>query len=195
MGLRQTISQWVGGIKDALDFGPEFPAAMSDRRVQFAEELTQLRNLLEETRKAHEEKDELIAKLQALGAVRGNMIVDGPVYYVKSQNILDGPYCTSCFQHHHEIVRIVPASRPKGADGPAREWVECGKCRTPFRSERIAEFVNPAKTAATETSAAPQGEGETKSAKAARKPRAQARRPKEQPPEQPRPPRRRKAAP
>jgi len=143
MGLRQTISEWVKIIRDALDFGPEFPAAMEARHVLFAQESARLQHLLEQTRKASQEKDELIAKLRAAGAVTGNMVVDGPAFYIKKANSLDGPFCTSCFQRSHEVTRIAPAPKPKGADGTSADWVQCGKCKTPFRSDRIGHYLNP----------------------------------------------------
>ncbi len=115
MGLRQTISEWVTIIKDALDFGPEFPDAMEARRVLFAQESARLQHLLEQTQKASQEKDQLIARLQAVGAVAGNMVVDGPAYYIRKANTLEGPFCTSCFQRNHEIMRIAPAPKPKGS--------------------------------------------------------------------------------
>jgi hypothetical protein len=65
MGLGRTISEWIRIIRDAFDFGPEFPAALAAQRARVAEELTQVRHQLEEARKACREKDELIAKLQA----------------------------------------------------------------------------------------------------------------------------------
>ena len=143
MGLRQTISEWVKNMKDALDFGPEFPAAVEARHVMFAQESARLQHLLEETRKASQEKDELIARLRAAGAVTGNMIVDGPAYYIKKANTLDGPFCTSCFQRHHEITRIATAPKPMGTDETPADWVQCAKCQTPFRSDRIRQYLNP----------------------------------------------------
>jgi len=143
MGLRQTISEWVRILKDALDFGPEFPAAMEARHAMFAQESARLQHLLEQTRKASQEKDDLIAKLRAAGAVTGNMVVDGPASYIRRATALDGPFCTSCFQRHHEITRITAAPEPKDSDGTPANWVQCAKCKTPFRSDRISQYLNP----------------------------------------------------
>jgi hypothetical protein len=194
MGLRQTISQWIATVKDTLDFGPEFPTVMTDRRVKFTEEMTKLQDLLNQTQQAAREKDELIAKLQAAGAVRGNMIVDGSAYYVKNQSTLDGPFCTSCFQQNHKIARIVPAPRPEGADGDPSEWVQCGRCQAPFRSERIGQYLNPRRSAAAQIAVSPAPTDEARPAQAARKPRSQARQPKAQRPEQTKATARRRAA-
>ena len=143
MGLRQTISEWVTTIKDALDFGPEFPDAMEARRVLFAQESARLQHLLEQTQKASQEKDQLIARLQAVGAVAGNMVVDGPACYIRRANTLEGPFCTSCFQRNHEVVGIASAPKPRGADGTPADWVQCARCKTPFRSDRISQYLNP----------------------------------------------------
>jgi hypothetical protein len=148
MGLRQTISEWVTTIKDALDFGPGFPDALEARRVLFAQEAARLQHLLEETRRASQEKDQLIAKLQAAGAVAGSMVIDGPACYIRRANTLEGPFCTSCFQRNHEIMRIAPAPKPKGNDGTPADWVQCARCRTPFRSDRISQYLNPVRVPA-----------------------------------------------
>ncbi len=184
MGLRQTISQWIATIKDTLDLGPEFPVSVAEHRETFSEELTKLQMLLEETQRAAREKDELIAQLQAAGNVRGDMVVDGSAYYIKRETILEGPFCLSCFEQSHEIARIVPAPQPKDAEGDPTEWVQCGQCQAPFRSERIGQYLNPRPAAVVPTATSPEGEEETKPAKPARKPRAQTRPPKDQPSEQ-----------
>jgi hypothetical protein len=175
MGLRQTISQWIANVKDALDFGPEFPAVVTDHRVKFTEELTKLQDLLDQTQRAAQEKDELIARLQAAGAVRGNMIIDGFAYFVKSNHSLDGPFCLSCFQQNHQIAHIVPAPKPEEADGAPSEWVQCGRCQVPFRSQRIGQYLNPRETAATGDTVLPEATAEAKPVKATRKPRSQTR--------------------
>lgn len=179
MGLRQTITEWIRIAKDTLDFGPEFPAAIEARHVELAEKLARLQSLLAQARKASQEKDELIAKLQAAGGVAGNVVLDGPVCFIRKENTLEGPYCTSCFQQNHETSRILPASGPTGTDGPATDWVECTKCRTPFCSERISHYLNPSPAASAPVAGACEGEGETPPAQV-RSPRAPARRRKTQ---------------
>ncbi len=179
MGLRQTLAEWIEIAKDNLDFGPEFPAAMEAHRLGLPERLAQLQSLLEQTRQASHEKDKLIAKLQAAGVIAGNMVLDGPAYFVKRENALEGPFCTSCFQQNHEVSRLVPASRPEGADGPETNWVQCTTCQTPFYSERLGQFLNPRPAAAAPVAVPSEGESQTKPAKV-RRPRATTRRPKNQ---------------
>ncbi len=175
MGLRQTITEWIRIAKNALDFGPEFPAAMEARHVELAERLAKLQSLLKQAQKASQEKDELIAKLQAAGGAAGNMVLDGPVCFIRKENTLEGPYCASCFQQNHETSRIVPASRPKEGDGPATDWVQCAKCQTPFRSERIGQYLNPGPAVSAPVAAPSAEESEAQPARV-RRPRAPTRR-------------------
>ena len=178
MGLRQTVSESVRIVKDAFGFEPEFPTGLAAYRVGLTQELARLQQLLGEAQKACEEKDELIAKLQAACAIKDDMIADGSAYYIKKEGILDGPFCTSCFQRNHEMTRIVLAPKPSGADKCSADWVQCAKCQTPFRCDRISGYLSPSKTISTETPAPPGGSGEAKPAKARRKPRTPHRQPK-----------------
>lgn len=175
MGLRQRLSEWITVAKDTFDFGPEFPAAMAAHRLTFVEKLTELQHLLEQTRRAAQEKDELIARLQAAGAVKGNMVVDGSAYFIRKGHALEGPFCMACFRQNYETARLMPAPRPEGADGD--DWVQCRKCGTMFQSQRISEFLNPRRTSPAQPEAsAAENEGVTP-AVPMRKPRAQNRRP------------------
>ena len=181
MGLRQTITQWLATVKDTLDFGQELPVSAAEHRTTLSGELARLQMLLEETRRATQEKDELIAQLQAAGTVHGDMIVDGSAYYIKRETSLEGPFCTSCFEHHHQIARIVPTPKPKDADGDPAEWVQCGQCQTPFRSERIGQYLNPRPTAVVPTATSPEEKEETKPVEAGSKTRRRRVRPKTNP--------------
>jgi hypothetical protein len=182
MGLRQTLTEWIRIAKDTLDFGPEFPAALEARHVEIAERLAKLQSLLAQAEKAAQEKDELIARLQAAGGVAGNLVLDGPVCFVRKENTLEGPYCTLCFQRNRETSRLAPAPQPEGADGPATDWIQCTKCRAPFRSERIGQYLNPGPAVSEPVATVSEGPGEAPPAKA-RSPRASTRRRKTQPPE------------
>ncbi len=168
MGLRETLAEWIQMAKDNLDFGPEFPAAMEAQRLGLPERLAQLQSLLEQTRQASLEKDKLIAKLEAAGIIAGNMVLDGPAYFVKKENTLEGPFCTCCFQRNHEVSRMVPASRPEGAEGPETDWVQCTACQMPFYSERLGQFLNPRPAAAAPVAASCEEKSQAKPAKVPR---------------------------
>lgn len=147
MGLRAIFSKRFRAVKEALDLGPDPNASQVFLHIELRQELAQLRHLLEETRRAAKEKDELIAKLQAAGADSGNLVSDGSAYYrEKDKNVVDGPFCARCFDQNQEIVRLVAAPEPPGAVGRPSEWVRCLKCQTPVRSRRIGQHINPQET-------------------------------------------------
>jgi hypothetical protein len=192
MGLRQTISKWIADVKDELDFGTYFPTSAAEYRATFTDELRRLQGLLKEARKAAQEKDSRIAELQARGTSRADLVIDDRTYYLRSGNTLDGPFCPACFEQKHEMVRIVPAAKPSGADGGPAEWVQCSKCQTPFRSERIGRYVNPPQAAPTSAAISAQTPAAARPARAPRKRHPPARPSQEQPPAPARPaPRRR----
>jgi len=154
MGLREILAKRLKAVREAVHRGPGPNASLAFQYTELRQELAQLRHLLEETCRTSKEKDELIAKLQAAGVVRRNMVSDGSAYYTeKDENILDGPFCTHCFDQNQEMVCLVPAPELQEAAGRASKWVRCPKCRTPVRSRRIAQHVNPQETAPTPASA------------------------------------------
>jgi hypothetical protein len=149
MEALECILRHVRTIKEALDLDEE-PPTLTNQLVQLKQQVAQLQSRLDESHKLSTEKDELIAELQAVAALKDNMIVDGPAYFVKKDGgALDGPFCTPCFGRGHETVRIIPAAKPKDGEGDKSEWVQCSKCKTPFRSQRLSEYLNPPQSVAT----------------------------------------------
>jgi len=147
MELPELVLKPIRAFKEMFDLEEE-PPTLTSQVVQLRRQLAKTRSRLDEIRNLAREKDELIAKLQAAGAIKGNLIVDGSAYFVKKGgNILDGPFCTCCFDQNQEKVRIVPADKPQGAAGRQSEWVQCPTCRTPFRSKRVGEFLSAPATA------------------------------------------------
>jgi len=124
MELPELVLKPIRAFKEMFDLEEE-PPTLTSQVVQLRRQLAKTRSRLDEIRNLAREKDELIAKLQAAGAIKGNMIVDGSAYFVKKGgNILDGPFCTCCFDQNQEKVRIVPADKPQGAAGRQSEWVQ-----------------------------------------------------------------------
>ena len=158
MKALERILRQVRNIKETLDLEDE-PSTLTSQLVQLKQQMAQLQGRLDETRRLSQEKDELIAELQTVAALRDNMIIDGAAYFIKKdRGALDGPFCTSCLDQNHETVRIIPATKPKGAEGDKSEWVQCSKCKTPFRSQRLGQYLNPPQakpTAATAKKAKP----------------------------------------
>lgn len=123
------------------------------RRVGVVKEIRELKEELSTLASQLAQLKQQVAKLQAATVIREDMIVDGSVYFIKKDgSTLDGPFCTSCFDQNHERVRIVPAAKPKGAEGRQSEWVQCSKCQAPFHSKRASEHLTAPRTAPTGTS-------------------------------------------
>jgi hypothetical protein len=181
MGLRQAFSAWLENTKDAFGFGGEFPELVAAQRHKSPEDSAELKRLLEEAREDCHQKDERIAQLQATpaaqDATQADMVVDGPAYYLRKGESLDGPFCTSCFQQNHEVSRIVSAAKPSQDSGVSSDWVLCTKCRTPFRSDRISHYLNAGKTQSETAPASAQAEASPPPVVAPPKPRARPRRP------------------
>jgi hypothetical protein len=89
-----------------------------------------------------EEKDQAIARLQEAMAVKGEMVLEGSAYFSRQDDkIVDGPFCTCCFDRDHQRIRLVPGAKPEGAPGRPSEWVQCPNCRTPFRSKKASDYI------------------------------------------------------
>ena len=82
-------------------------------------------------------KDEKIAKLKKALKVKGKMICKDSAYYLTNDKggIIDGPFCTKCFDVDQDCIRIV-AHTTHGE-------VKCLKCKVIFDSEIIYETLVP----------------------------------------------------
>lgn len=82
-------------------------------------------DLVEEIKK----KDKTIEQLEEALAFKGKLVHREPAYYQvdESRNLIDGPFCTKCFDVDHVICRLVRAG------GRA---VMCQKCRLRIQSIR-----------------------------------------------------------
>jgi hypothetical protein len=155
MGFREIFARSVQMFKDEFDLEQELGGrTLASQYIEIKHEMETLRDVLEETRAARQERDELIARLQARDAIKDGMILDGSAYFLqKSPGVLEGPFCTCCFDQRQQMVRLVPASKPQGGTGRASDWVQCLQCATPFPSRRAGEFLrghDPAAAADTE---------------------------------------------
>ena len=82
-------------------------------------------------------KDEIISQLEEALALKGNLICKGSVYFIadESGDLVDGPFCTKCFDIDHNKCRVVPRGR---IDNPA---VQCLKCKVTFESWPAIKFL------------------------------------------------------
>lgn len=84
------------------------------------------------------EKNELIAQLQEAFELKGNLVCKESAYFLVDNdgNLIDGPFCTKCFDVDKTKCTIVIDS-PMGA----RPKVQCLKCNVVFESEVAREFL------------------------------------------------------
>lgn len=71
-------------------------------------------------------KDETIETLKVALELKGRLLLRHSAYYLadESDKLLDGPFCTKCFDVDHVKCRLV---RTDGG------MVQCQKCKSPFR--------------------------------------------------------------
>jgi len=112
------------------------------KNVELYREVADLRIKLDEQTEQVKEKNQLIAQLKDALAMKENMVCEGSAYYIvdEQDNKTDGPFCTKCFDVDHDLCRLV--NGPRQGDGRPWEWVQCQKCKTPFRSQKIGEYIN-----------------------------------------------------
>jgi len=82
-------------------------------------------------------KDEKIAKLKKALKVKGKMVCKDSAYYLTDDKdkIIDGPFCTKCFDVDQDSIRIV--AHTTGGQ------VKCLKCKVVFESENIYNNLVP----------------------------------------------------
>ena len=82
-------------------------------------------------------KDEIIAQLKDALYLKGKFIYKDSAYYITDENgkIVDGPFCTKCFDVDHVKCRLVPENI-----GPQ---VICPKCGVSFASKPIYSYLRP----------------------------------------------------
>lgn len=178
MGLRESTQGFIRTVRGTLALkrepGSDTPA---DQCLELRQQMAELRGLLEETRRAVQENKALISRLREAGATGNNPILDGLACFIsKDEDVLDGPFCKHCFEHDGQTVRLVPASKPQGKQGPRSEWVRCPVCRTPFRSPRVGEYLNAQPPAPVRSAPSRRGSAERKPRPPASRPATRARR-------------------
>jgi len=82
-------------------------------------------------------KDEKITKLKNALKVKGKMVCKDSAYYLTDDKgkIIDGPFCTKCFDTDQDTIRIVPHT--------TGGQVKCLKCEVIFDSENIYNNLVP----------------------------------------------------
>jgi hypothetical protein len=89
------------------------------------------------------EKDEAIEKLKRAMELKSRMVCEYSAYYQVDErgNKIAGPFCTNCFDNEYAARRLLQAARPKDKAGHDWEWVQCPKCKVPFRSKHVGRYL------------------------------------------------------
>lgn len=89
------------------------------------------------------EKDEVIEQFRKALQLKGKMVCEHSAYYQVNQqgSRIAGPFCTNCFDNEYAIRRLLPAIRPKDKGGHDWEWVQCPRCKVPFRSKHTGKYL------------------------------------------------------
>jgi len=82
-------------------------------------------------------KDEIIAQLKDALDLKGKFIYKDSAYYITDENgkIIDGPFCTKCFDVDHVKCRLVPEN--------IDPQVICPNCRVSFASKPLYSYLRP----------------------------------------------------
>jgi len=89
------------------------------------------------------EKDDTIEQLKKAMELKGKMVCEFSAYYQLDEqgSKVAGPFCTNCFDNEHATRRLVSGFQPKGQDGHSHFWVQCPKCKVPFYSKSIGQYL------------------------------------------------------
>ena len=98
--------------------------------LELYRKLVDLQNEAMELSEKLREKDKRIAQLEDVLSIKGKMVLKDMAYYMQDENgkLVDGPFCTKCFDVDHVLCRIVPA---------IGGMVRCQKCKVSFRNMNI----------------------------------------------------------
>ncbi len=83
------------------------------------------------------QKDEKIDQLREALELKGNFICKDSAYYIadESGKIIDGPFCTKCFDVNHLKCRLVANTK--------EPQVICPNCEVSFSSKPVYDFLRP----------------------------------------------------
>ena len=86
------------------------------------------------------QKDTVISQLKKAFALKGKFICKDSAYYLTDEKdeIIDGPFCTKCFEVDQIQCRLVQKKTPS----QGRETVQCPRCKVPFPSYRTAYYLS-----------------------------------------------------
>jgi len=89
------------------------------------------------------ENDKIIMSLKTALDNNGEIVSENGAYWRKDVfgNIVEGPFCKTCFIVESALRNLVRAGKPNEQDIDDWEWVQCSKCRVPFRQKQIGQYL------------------------------------------------------
>jgi len=112
--------------------------------VDWLKFVTSIREKFRKWTETIRKKDEIIKKLKEALEPKGNMECEHSAYWLKDDEgkITGGPFCQNCFDNGHDYRCLVQAGKPSGKAGRPWEWVQCPKCKVPFRQQKVGVYLN-----------------------------------------------------
>jgi hypothetical protein len=89
------------------------------------------------------ENNKLIRTLKTALENNGEIVSENCAYWRKDDlgNIIEGPFCMSCFITESALRPLVRAEKPHNIDGVDWEWVRCIQCKAPFPQRQIGRYL------------------------------------------------------
>jgi len=114
----------IENIKDAVKIVQKID------NIELYRKLLDLQTEAMELTQKLKEKDEKIDQLEEALKIKGKLVLRGSAYYITDDGgkLLDGPFCTKCFDVDHVMCRIVRA---------IGRMVRCQKCKASFDGGNI----------------------------------------------------------
>ena len=99
------------------------------------------------------ENNKIIRAIKTALDNNGEIVSEHCAYWRKNDlgNIIEGPFCTSCFITESALRPLVQAEKPIDYAGDDWEWVQCTKCRAPFRQKQVGQYLKSHKVLKTTT--------------------------------------------
>jgi hypothetical protein len=111
--------------------------------VPLMKHIVELQTEVVELVQQNREKDQTIEKLKRAMELKGKVVCEHSAYYEVNEHgeKVSGPFCTNCFDNEHAPRRLVQGFKPKNQNGHNWCWVQCPKCKVPFRSEYTGKYL------------------------------------------------------
>jgi predicted nucleic acid-binding Zn-ribbon protein len=140
MELIDLIAGSLKTVRQKLDLDSKHDFSLASEVVELKAKAAELQRLLEDAEQSLSERDELIAQLRAAIASTDDMLIEGAAWFArKGEQIVDGPFCTGCFNRLRQTVPLLDVAKKPEEPGLESEWVQCPTCRVPFRSRLAGE--------------------------------------------------------